>query len=348
MSCILRHPPAMRASRLLTLLMLLQAHGRMSAPALAARLEASVRTIYRDIDELSAAGVPVVVERGAQGGFRLLDGWRTRLTGLTPVEAQALFLAGLPGPASQLGLGGARASAELKVLAALPAQWQEDARRVGSRFHLDPVGWYQDAARVDHLPAIAEAVWGEHRIAVRYESWERVVERVVEPLGLVLKAGEWYLVANADGKPRTYRLAKVLALKVRGDRFVRPRRFDLAAYWAESTARFEQGLWRGTATLRLSPGGLKRLRGMGAALVQAAERTRGAADARGWVEVELPVEGEEHAAAQFLRLGAEAEVLRPAALRARMLAAARAMAVLYEKKRPAPRRRPVKLRGGAQ
>jgi predicted DNA-binding transcriptional regulator YafY len=234
------------------------------------------------------------------------------------------------------------------VLAALPAQWQEDARRVGSRFHLDPVGWYQDAARVDHLPAVAEAVWGERRLALRYESWERVVERVVEPLGLVLKAGEWYLVAAAEGKPRTYRLAKILALVVREERFLRPRPFDLADYWTQSIARFEKSLWRGKATLRLSADGLRRLRGMGAALMQAAERTRGAPDARGWMQVELPIEGEEHAAAQFLRLGAEAEVLHPATLRARMLEAARSLARLYEKKGPAPRRRPRMPRKRAQ
>ena len=319
----------MQASRLLSILMLLQARGRMSARALADEVEASVRTIYRDIDELSAAGVPVVVERGAAGGFQLLDGWRTRLTGLTAIEAQALFMAGLPGPAAQLGLGGARASAEMKVLAAMPAEWQADARRVGSRFHLDAVGWYQGASRVDHLPAVADAVWSERRIAIRYESWKGVVDRIVDPLGLVLKAGEWYVVAQAGKDLRTYRMAKILALTAREERFVRPRKFDLAKFWAASMERFEASLHRGTATLRVSASGLKRLRAMSAAIAESAERTAGKAARDGWVRVTIPIESVEHAAGELVRLGADGEVIEPAGLRSRIAAVARDMARLY-------------------
>src|SRR5687768_8406307 len=206
-----RDTAAMRASRLLSTLMLLQSHGRMSAQALADALEVSVRTVYRDVDELSAAGVPVWAERGRQGGFQLQPGWRTRVDGLTGPEAQAMFLGGLPGPAAQLGLGEAMASAQLKLMAALPADWREDARRVSSRFHLDPIDWYRGPAAADHLPAIAQAVWQERRIAVRYESWKGVVERTLEPLGLVLKAGVWYVVAAVAGNDaRTYRLSNIL------------------------------------------------------------------------------------------------------------------------------------------
>jgi predicted DNA-binding transcriptional regulator YafY len=191
----------MQASRLLSILMLLQSRGRMSARALADALEASVRTVYRDVDQLSAAGVPVYAERGRQGGFQLRDGWRTQLTGLTTREAQTLFMAGLPGPASELGLGDALASAQLKLLAALPAQWQDDARRVGSRFHLDPIDWYRSAPPADHLRAVADAVWTQHRLRIRYESWTRSAQREIDPLGLVLKAGVWYLVAAQRGEP---------------------------------------------------------------------------------------------------------------------------------------------------
>ena len=144
--------------------------------------------------------------RGRNGGYQLRDGWRTQLTGLTPGEARALFLAGLPGPAKALGIGEAAASAHLKLVAALPGDWQADAQRVGSCFHLDPVDWFRDAAPVDHLRDVAHAVWNEQRLRMRYESWTEVAEREIEPLGLVLKAGAWYVVGRRGRVARTYKL----------------------------------------------------------------------------------------------------------------------------------------------
>jgi predicted DNA-binding transcriptional regulator YafY len=323
----------MRASRLLSILMLLQARGRISAPALAAELEVSLRTVYRDIDELSAAGVPVYAERGRDGGFQLLDGWRTRLTGLTALEAQALFLAGLPGPAAELGLAEVMQAAQLKLLAALPAGWQGDASRIGARFHLDPVGWFRDNAPVDQLPAIAAAVWNERRLRMRYESWNGEVEREIAPLGLVLKAGIWYLAAAVapaiDGDIRTYRLSNIRALSVLDESFIRLPDFDLAAYWAESTRRFETEIYRDSATLRVSLRGLKQLREMSAAVAEAAARTAEVPDGEGWVRVVIPIESAEHAAGELVRLGAEAEILAPAPLRERIGETARRLAALY-------------------
>src|SRR5215210_3110841 len=164
----------MRASRLLSIMMLLQSRGRMSAESLAEELEVSVRTIYRDIDQLSAAGVPVYADIGRNGGFAMLDGWRTRLTGLTAPEARALFLSGLPGPASELGLGDEVAAAELKLLAALPADWQDEATRMSSRFHLDPKGWFASGHKPDYLKLVADTVWRERRLAIRYDSWTKI------------------------------------------------------------------------------------------------------------------------------------------------------------------------------
>jgi predicted DNA-binding transcriptional regulator YafY len=319
----------MRASRLLSILMLLQAKGRVSASALAAELEVSLRTIYRDIDELSAAGVPVYAERGRDGGFQLLDGWRTRLTGLTALEAQALFLAGLPGPAAELGLAEVMEAAQLKLLAALPAGWQGDASRIGTRFHLDPVGWFRDNAPVDHLPAIADAVWNERRLRIRYESWNGIVDREISPLGLVLKSGIWYLIAAIGDDKRTYRLSNIRALSVLDERFDRPPDFDLAAYWAESTRRFETEIYRDTATLRVSPRGLKQLREMSAAVAEAAVRSAEAPDGEGWTRLVIPIESIDHAAHELVKLGAEAEVLAPAALRERLGETARRLAALY-------------------
>jgi len=322
----------MRASRLLSLLMLLQTRGRLSAQALAEALEVSVRTIHRDVDELSAAGVPIWADRGRLGGFQLQPGWRTKVDGLTAPEAQAMFLGGLPGPASELGLGEAMASAQLKLLAALPDGWREDARRVSARFHLDPIDWYRGPSATDHLPAIAQAVWGERRIAMRYESWKGEVSRRVDPLGLVLKAGIWYLAAQAGGPGqgvRTYRLSNILELELTGERFERPADFDLGAWWLASTKRFEKELVTGSAQLRVSAAGMKALRDLGAAVAEAAQASATEPDEEGWRRVTIPIESITHAAGQVLRLGAQAEVLKPAALRRAVVERVESVLALY-------------------
>jgi predicted DNA-binding transcriptional regulator YafY len=319
----------MRASRLLTMLMLLQTRGRMSAQALAEAAEVSVRTVYRDADELSASGVPIYAERGRNGGFQLLDGWRTKLTGMTAEEAQAVFLAGLPGPAAELGLGEVMAAAQLKLMTALPADWRADARRVSSRFHLDPVGWYRGAERPDRLPAIAQAVWNARRLQLTYERWSGVVERTVDPLGLVLKAGAWYLIAAVEGSARTYKVANIQALETLDQGFERPSDFDLSAWWTASTQRFEAELYRGLARLRVSPRGLRLLADLGGAVAGAAERSAEAPDPQGWVCVTIPIETLEHAAGQLIGLGADAEVLEPQDLRDAMAETARRLTSLY-------------------
>ncbi|GLS01550.1 transcriptional regulator [Brevundimonas denitrificans] len=321
----------MRASRLLSILLLLQTRGRMTAEALAAEFEVSVRTIYRDIDQLSAAGTPVYADRGRSGGFQLMDGYRTRLTGLTDAEAETLFLGGLSGPAAQMGFSGAVTTMQLKLLAALPPERQAAAERLAGRFHLDPVGWYQTADEAERLPVIAQAVWNSRRIAVRYESWKGEVARALEPLGLILKAGLWYLAARpveGRGDPRTYRVSNILELTVGEATFERPAGFDLAAWWAETSRRFEADIFTGTATLRVSKAGLKQLAKLGAEQARiAAEAAAGAGE--GWVVVTVPIESVEHAAVDFLRLGGEAEILAPAALRDAMRETAGRLAQLY-------------------
>lgn len=319
----------MRASRLLSILLLLQTRGRMTAEALAAEFEVSVRTIYRDIDQLSAAGAPVYADRGRAGGFQLMDGYRTRLTGLTDAEAETLFLGGLSGPAAQMGFSGAVTTMQLKLLAALPPERQAAAERLAGRFHLDPVGWYQSPDEADRLPAIAQAVWTCRRITVRYESWKGEVMRELEPLGLILKAGLWYLAARpVEGRrePRTYRVSNIRDLTVGEVPFERPAGFDLAVWWAETSRRFEAEIFTGTATLRLSPTGLKRLAKLGVEQARIAAR---ADPGEGWCELVVPIESVEHAATDFLRLGPEAEVLAPAGLREAMRTAAGRMDRLY-------------------
>src|SRR5262245_11112504 len=221
----------MRASRLLTILLILQARGRTTAQELANELEVSVRTVYRDVESLGAAGVPVYSERGPAGGYQLLDGYRTRLTGLTSAEAESLFLAGMPGPAAELGLGTVLAAAQLKLLAALPPELRSRAARIRERFYLDAPGWFHEADQTPYLAAVADAVWHQRALRVRYRRWGGEVERTLEPLGLVLKAGAWYVVARVDEQPRAYRVARILDLVVLDRRFERPGDFDLAAFW---------------------------------------------------------------------------------------------------------------------
>lgn len=309
----------MRASRLLSILLLLQTRGRLTGQALADEFEVSVRTIYRDIDDLSAAGVPVYADRGRMGGFQLLDGYRTRLTGMTAAEQEAMFLSGLPGPARDLGLGDAVAAAQLKLLAALPDGRRDEAGRVAARFHLDPVGWFRHPERTELLPGLAEAVWNARRIRLRYDAWKGVVERVLDPLGLVLKGGAWYLVAAAHGQPRTYRIASIEAVELTDEAFERPA-FDLAGYWTGWAKDFEARLYRGVATVRLSKEGMWRLGNLMPAAAEIAAQTAGPPDAQGWVEAQVPVEIDalDHAAAEMLKLGEHGEVLAPPELRARM------------------------------
>lgn len=319
----------MRASRLLSIMMLLQARGRMSAETLAAELEVSVRTIYRDIDQLSAAGVPVYADVGRNGGFALLDGWRTRLTGLTAPEARALFLSGLPGPASELGLGDEVAAAELKLLAALPADWQDEATRMASRFHLDPRGWFSSGPRPEYLKAVADAVWNETRLWIRYDSWTRISERVIEPLGLVLKGGVWYLVAQREAGFRTYRLSQIQALRNLGERFTRPAGFDLPRHWRESTASFEHEIYTDVARVRATRSGVSRLKDISQRVKDEIEAQAPQYDADGWAEFNVPIEEERWASREMTRVGAEVEVLAPATLRARMTEIARTLAGFY-------------------
>jgi predicted DNA-binding transcriptional regulator YafY len=322
----------MRASRLLSILLLLQTRGRMTAEALAAEFEVSVRTIYRDIDQLSAAGAPVYADRGRSGGFQLMDGYRTRLTGLTDAEAETLFLGGLSGPAAQMGFSGAVTTMQLKLLAALPPERQAAAERLAGRFHLDPVGWYQNVDEAERLPAIAQAVWTSRRIAVRYESWKGEVTRELEPLGLILKGGLWYLAARpVEGRRhelRTYRVSNILDLTVKDETFERPADFDLADWWSGTSRRFEAEIFTGTARLRLSKAGRRRLARLGVEQARIADEAD-AASGDGWAEVVVPIESVEHAATDFLRLGAEAEVLSPPDLRAEMRESAGRLTALY-------------------
>jgi predicted DNA-binding transcriptional regulator YafY len=308
-----------RASRLLSIQMLLETRGRMNARALAGALEVSVRTLYRDVDQLTAAGVPIFAERGRSGGFQLLEGWKTTLTGLTASEAQAVFLSGLAGPAAQLGLGAQVETAKLKLLTALPAPWREDAQRISSRLHLDPMDWYREPEPLPHLATVAAAVWNERQLTIRYESWKATARRTVSPLGLVLKAGAWYLVAAVDDKPRTYRISNIMQVDSLEAHARRPRKFELARYWTESIRRFERELYKEQAVVLATPAGLKALRYLSSAVARAVADVKMPRKKDGRVKLRIPIESIEHATGQLLRLSPQVEAIEPLALRQSVL-----------------------------
>jgi predicted DNA-binding transcriptional regulator YafY len=309
-----------RASRLVALLLHLQQRGGATASDLARQLEVSVRTVYRDVAALQAAGVPLWTETGPGGGIRLVEGWRTRLDGLTADEASALFLGGAPAAVAELGLGTVLTAAQTKVLATLPPELRGRVGRVRQRFHLDAPGWFHRDESLPHLATVAEAVWADRRLDVRYGRRDRPVSRRLDPLGLVLKAGTWYLVAAHRGEPRTYRVGRIEEAEIRDERSVRPDDFDLGAWWATSSSAFDRTLLRDTVRLRLSARALWLLRRL------TDVTALGVPDADGWQEVTVGVEGPEVALEQLAGLGDGVEVLDPLSLRAALAALGRSMA----------------------
>jgi predicted DNA-binding transcriptional regulator YafY len=322
----------MRASRLLSLLLLLQTRGRMTAQQLAGELGVSIRTVYRDVEALGAAGVPLYGDAGHAGGYQLLGGYRTRLTGLTAAEAEALFLSGLPGPAAELGLGSVLAAATLKLRASLPASLRENADRLTERFYLDAPGWYRRPEDVPHLPAVASALWDRQVIQVTYQRWKEPTEvtRRLEPHGLVLKGGTWYVVARCDGAMRTYRVDQIVAASPCGCGFTAEPGFELVGYWHSYLAEFHQQLYTGHAVIRLSADGVGRMRHLLSDAAVTAVQTSGVADGDGWVRARVPTESAARALADFLRLGADIEILEPAELRDQAARTIRAMAAIYD------------------
>lgn len=315
----------MRASRLVQLLLFLQTRGRTTAAVLARELEVSERTVHRDVDALSAAGVPIYAERGPHGGIQLIDGYRTRLTGLTGEEAEALFLSGLPGPAAELGLGTVVAAARLKVLAALPSELRVRASRLVERFHLDAAGWFHASEEVPHLAVLADAVWESRRIRITYRRGDHAVERSLEPLGLVLKAGTWYLVATSEGQARTYRVSRISSAVASEEVVPRPPDFDLPAYWDESITAYERDAPRIAITIRIDPSVLGVLAdAVGGQAVREAERIP-ANDPEGWLHLRVTADWPEEVPGRLIMLGSRAEILDPPEIRERAILLARRM-----------------------
>ncbi len=318
------------------LLLLLQTRGRTTAPELARELEVSVRTVYRDIEALSAAGIPVYSEPGRAGGVRLVDGYRTRLTGLTTEEADAVLLAGSPGAAADLGLGTVLATAQLKVLAALPPELRGRATRIADRVHIDAPGWFHRPDETPTLTTVADALWHDRKLDVRYGRKDRVVERRLDPFGLVMKAGTWYLIGRDGSDIRSYRVGRIIAAEPTGETFDRPLDFDLAAHWSAASDDFARSMLRVRARCRIAASHVPLLRLMNdPAAVTEALASAGSPDSEGWIVLTLPSESYEVLAHAILPLGQFIEVLEPPELRAQLATTAAEMFARYNRDQPA-------------
>lgn len=317
----------MRADRLLSILLLLQVHRRMTARDLAQRLEVSERTIHRDMEALSSAGVPVTAERGTGGGWTLLNEYRTNLTGLNDGEIQALFLSSPTRLLNDLGLEQASQAALIKLLAALPSISRRDAEYVRQRIYVDTAGWHHADEDLHALPTLQESLWQERKIVFTYQKSEGAIERLADPLGLVAKGTIWYLVATVEEQVRSYRVSRIQNVEICPEPSVRPTDFDLATFWSQSSAQFVATLPRYSVTLRLQKDLLE-------PLIHASGRYMridkiSSPDECGHLEIRLNFQMEEEACGYVLSFGPQVEVIDPPKLREKVISLAKNVLTFY-------------------
>ncbi len=317
----------MRADRLISIMLLLQVHNRLTARDLADRLEVSERTIHRDMEALSTAGIPVYAERGVGGGWSLVEGYETNLTGLSDAEIQTLFLSKPERLLTDLGLQAASESAMNKLLASLPAMQRRDAEYLQQRVHIDVNGWSNTRDTVTYLPLLQEAIWQERKVKIVYElSSGPVVTPELDPLGLVAKGNTWYLVAVYKGNNAVYRVSRIFNACLLDESCQRPKNFNLAAFWADSSAQFFANLPRYPVEVLARPEIVETLHcWRRAGNVESVSPP----EADGRQRVTLIFETEEEACAQCLRFGPQLEVLTPYHLRQQVIEQARATVAQY-------------------
>ncbi len=316
----------MRADRLISILLLLQVHRRIKSQELARRLEVSERTIHRDMEALSSAGIPVMAERGSGGGWSLLEEYRTNLTGLTEEEIRALFLVKPERLLTDLGLHQASEAALIKLLAALPAMHRGNAAHMEQRIYIDPAGWHSPDEAVPTLPVLQQATWQERKVCITYERGNATVERVVDPLGLVAKGSIWYLVASVEGEIRTYRVSRIQEAKVSDQPAIRPIDFDLASHWTQSTVNFKARLPRYPVIVRIAPEALPHLHSMGR-FIQVERIAE--PDEEGWMLYRLQFEIKEASYGHLFSLGSQVEIIEPPELREDFVAGAKRIVAFY-------------------
>lgn len=318
----------MRADRLLSIMLLLQTHRRLTSGQLAEWLEVSSRTIHRDMVALSSSGVPVVAERGRDGGWMLLEGYSTDLTGLNTLESQTLFLSKLPEPLVQLGLEDAAEAARIKLLAALPAFARQTAETARQRLYIDPTGWRRSEEAAPHFGVIQEAVWQGRQLRMDYRGANgHLSQRTVHPLGLVAKGSSWYLVAHRDNELRSYRVSRIESANLLDNPATRPDDFDLAGYWEQSATDFSARLPRYPVIVRVSPELLPQVRhGVGFTRIESVSNP----DSDGWSRIVLIFNAEFEAQAFVIRYGDQLEILDPPQLREAVVDLAQRILARYD------------------
>lgn len=322
----------MRADRLLSILLHLQSGGKQSSRMLAEKLEVSERTVVRDMEALSAAGIPVYAERGPQGGWVLAENYRTNLTGMRKEELLALLMTShSPQLLGDLGLGvDALGNALRKLMTSSPAPFRKDAETIRERLHIDGAGWHVSGESFPWLPVVQEAVWAGCKLRMIYQKLEdhggetEAQGRIVHPLGLVAKRNVWYLVAEDRGELRTFRISRITDAALLDEGFRRPPGFSLSGYWEQSTADFKARLPQYPARIRISEQRLSRLKRERYAKVLRTEP-----DGPGWVRADMEFHTPESACEIILACGRDAEALEPKELRDLVRREAAAIAGLY-------------------
>jgi predicted DNA-binding transcriptional regulator YafY len=300
----------------LSLLMLLQSRGQMSARELARALEVSERTIYRDVEALSLAGVPIYAESGRDGGYALLDSYRTTLTGLTEGEVRALFMLSIPAPLIELGVSQHLRGALLKLSAALPESRRQDEERVRQRFYLDSSWWHQGDEPVAYLQTIHQAVWEDRKLQISYRlPFSLGIQQVVDPYGLVAKAGVWYLVYAHNQSIRVHKIADLLEVCLLPEHFEHPDEFDLASYWQAWCSEREKNHSLYPVTVAVAPDFLPILPWYFGNTIRARIAHSPPADEEGWVTLQLSFESLEAARDRLISFGRGMRVVEPLALR---------------------------------
>ncbi|WP_026701934.1 helix-turn-helix transcriptional regulator [Salibacterium aidingense] len=317
----------MRADRLLSILLYLQTYGKATSKQLAEKLEVSDRTIVRDMEALSMAGVPVYAERGSQGGWRLSENYRTELTGMKTGEIQSLLLSNQNRLMSDLGLKQDFEQALQKLIAETPQAVRQRAEEVRQKIHIDAAGWHQVRETIPYLTAVQQAVWEERVLLIHYQREEKTVERRVHPLGLVAKGSIWYMAAEVEESIRTYRVSRLSSVQLLEETFVRPADFNLESYWETSIKEFRSKLPRYPAVIKMKESLQERF--FKERFVS--RRNNGTKQSDGWVEIEVEFQTLASATELVLASGAGIEVTAPGELRKNVAASASSIVALYEK-----------------